>query len=189
MGLLLSWLVSVVLSPRSGITRIAVYQFVRFTIGLLVRFRLPDACCCLPLRFPFSPVYCSACGPRLSGTRVSIGDALKEGGRGGTTGVAKATFRRALVIAEIALSLVLVFAAGLLTQSVLRLQHQNLGFRPDHVLKAKFYLPPVRYPDARSITQFCDRFSERLRIAPRSRGRERDNGLSPFYPLDPDVHH
>ena len=155
-------------------TRVAVYQFVRFTIGILVRFRRPSRVAVYPCDFPFHRCTVRLVA-RLSGTRVSIGDTLKEGARGGTTGVAKATFRRALVIAEIGLSLVLVFAAGLLTQSVLRLQHQNLGFRPDHVLKAKFYLPPVRYPDARSITQFCDRFGERLRIAPRSCGREHDH--------------
>jgi predicted permease len=104
--------------------------------------------------------------PAFAGTRISISDTLKEGARGGAAGVAKATFRRGLVIGEIALSLVLVFAAGLLTQSILRLQGQNLGFRPDHVLKGRFYLPAVRYADARSITQFCDRLSERLRTLP-----------------------
>lgn len=180
-GLLLSWLVSVVLSPRSELLELPYTS----SFGLLSDFWSVSVD---PRVLLFTLVISLFTGvlfglwPALSGTRVSIGDALKEGGRGGTTGVAKATFRRALVIAEIALSLVLVFAAGLLTQSVLRLQHQNLGFRPDHVLKAKFYLPPVRYPDARSITQFCDRFSERLRMLPGVADASITTGFPPSIP-------
>lgn len=116
--------------------------------------------------------------PALAGTQLSVAHALKEGSRGGSAGVAKATFRRAVVIAQIASSLVLVFAAGLLTQSILRLQRQNLGFNPDHVLKGNFYLPPVRYADALSITQFCDRLGERLRALP----GVVDAGVTTVYP-------
>ena len=164
-GLFLSWLVSIALSPRSEIIELPYTS----SFGLLTDFWSGSVDLRLLLFALAISILTGALfglWPALSGTRVFIVDALKEGGRGGTTGVAKAGFRRALVIAEIALSLLLVFAAGLLTQSVLRLQHRNLGFRPDHLLKAKFYLPPGRYPDSRSITQFCERFSERLRSLP-----------------------
>ncbi len=165
MGVMLSWLVSVALALRSVMTESPYTS----SFGSLSEFwsaSLDPRV--LLFAFAISILTGALFGlwPALAGTRVSLADTLKEGARGGATGVAKATFRRSLVIAEIALSLVLVFAAGLLTQSVLRLQHQNLGFSPDHVLKAKFYLPPVRYPDARSITQFCERFGERLRSLP-----------------------
>ena len=165
LGLALSWLVSAALSPRSVMTESPYTS----SFGSLSEFWSVSLD---PRVFLFAFAISILTGalfglwPALAGTRVSIADTLKEGARGGAAGVAKATFRRALVIAEIGLSLVLVFAAALLTQSVLRLQHQNLGFSPDHVLKAKFYLPPVRYPDARSITQFCERFGERLRSLP-----------------------
>jgi putative ABC transport system permease protein len=164
-GLLLSSLVSVALSQPSVMTELpyasgfgSLSEF--WSVSLDPRVLL--------FTFAVSVVTAVVFGlwPALVGSRVSISDTLKEGARGGTAGVAKATFRRALVIAEIAFSLVLVFAAGLLTQSILRLQHQSLGFRPDHVLKGTFYLPPVRYPDPHSITQFSDRFAERLRALP-----------------------
>jgi predicted permease len=103
--------------------------------------------------------------PALAGTKVSLSETLKEGGRG-STGFVKQQFRQALVIAEIALSLVLIVVAGLLTRSIVRLQSQNPGFTPDHMLKAHFYLPPVRYSDAASITRFCERLNERLRALP-----------------------
>jgi putative ABC transport system permease protein len=70
------------------------------------------------------------------------------------------------VIAEIALSLILVFGAGLLAQTMARLQRQNPGFRPDHLLIAHVYIPPARYPDADAITRFCDSFGERVRALP-----------------------
>jgi len=57
----------------------------------------------------------------------------------------------------------LLVGAGLLVQSMMRLQHQRLGIRPDHLLTAHFYLPPVRYPDPGAITRFCDAFAARVR--------------------------
>jgi predicted permease len=68
-----------------------------------------------------------------------------------------------LVTTEVALSLILVFAAGLLAQTVARLQRQDPGFRVDHLLIAHVFIPPARYPDADAITRFCDAFGERVR--------------------------
>ena len=104
--------------------------------------------------------------PAFAGTRVSLADTLKEGGRGGAVGAGRQRFRRILVIAEMALSLVLVVAAGLLVQSVIRLQRQNPGFRPDHLLKAHFFLPAAHFPNPAAITRFCDDFGQRVRALP-----------------------
>jgi putative ABC transport system permease protein len=104
--------------------------------------------------------------PAFSGTRVSLADTLKEGGRGGAVGAGRQAFRRTLVIAEMALSLVLVVAAGLLVQSIIHLQRQNPGFRPDHLLKAHFFLPPAHFPDSSAITKFCDQLGQRVRTLP-----------------------
>jgi predicted permease len=104
--------------------------------------------------------------PAFTGTRVSLGDTLKEGGRSGATGLSRQRFRRVLVIAEITLSLVLVFGAGLLTQTMARLLRQNPGFRPDHLLIAHVYIPPARYPNSDVITRFCDSFGQRVRSLP-----------------------
>src|SRR5438445_13521613 len=47
-----------------------------------------------------------------------------------------------------------------------RLQRQDPGFRPDHLLIAHVYIPPARYPNSDAITRFCDSFGERLRALP-----------------------
>ena len=104
--------------------------------------------------------------PAFSTTRVSIADTLREGGRSGGTGKGRQRYRRALVIAEVALSLVLVVAAGLLVETMIKLQRQDPGFHPDHLLLAHIYIPPARYQDSAAITRFCDEFGRRLRALP-----------------------
>jgi putative ABC transport system permease protein len=104
--------------------------------------------------------------PAFTGTRVSLADTLREAGRSGAIGLGRQRFRRALVAAEIALSLVLVFGAGLLAQTMARLHRQDPGFRPDRLLIAHVYIPPARYPDSGAITRFCDAFGERVRALP-----------------------
>jgi putative ABC transport system permease protein len=116
--------------------------------------------------------------PAFSGTRVSLGDTLKEGGRGGAVGKSRQKFRHILVVAEMALSLVLVVAAGLLVQSIIRMQRQSYGFRPDHLLKAHIFLPPARFPDSAAITRFCDEFGQSMRTLP----GVKDGSVTTIYP-------
>src|SRR5262249_37486938 len=104
--------------------------------------------------------------PAINATRINLVDALKQGGRAGSGGPASHRMRSFLVVAEMGMSLVLLIGAGLLTQSILRLQHPALGIRQDHLLKGHFYLPGVRYPDAGAITRFCDEFAGRIRALP-----------------------
>jgi len=104
--------------------------------------------------------------PALTATRVNLVDVLKQGGRSGSAGPAGQRLRNALVVAEIAMSLMLIVGAGLVGQSILRLQRQALGIRQDHLLTGHFYLPPVRYRDASAITRFCDAFAESVRSLP-----------------------
>jgi putative ABC transport system permease protein len=104
--------------------------------------------------------------PAFTGARVSLADTLREGGRSGTVGSGRQRLRRMLVTTEVALSLVLVFAAGLLGQTAARLEGQDPGFRADRLLIAHVYIPPARYPNADAITRFCDLFGERVRSLP-----------------------
>jgi putative ABC transport system permease protein len=71
--------------------------------------------------------------PALLGTRAQPNDALKETGRG-TAGEARFGFGSALVVAQVALSLVLVVGAGLFVHTFASLAHLRLGFDPDPVL-------------------------------------------------------
>ncbi len=104
--------------------------------------------------------------PAFTATRFSLESTLREGGRSGAVGLSRQRFRRVLVIAEITLSLVLVFGAGLLTQTMARLLRQNPGFRSDHLLLAHVYIPQARYPNSEAITRFCDSFGQRVRALP-----------------------
>jgi hypothetical protein len=71
-----------------------------------------------------------------------------------------------MVVAEIALSLVLVVAAALLVQTMIKLRRQDPGFRSDHLFTAHIFVPPARYVDPADITRFCDQLGRRLRAIP-----------------------
>jgi putative ABC transport system permease protein len=73
--------------------------------------------------------------------RGSVASALGTGSVRATAGAARAAGRRLLVGAQIALSLVLLVAAGMLGASFVRLQHVDPGFVPDHALAAKVDYP------------------------------------------------
>ncbi|HET9402671.1 MAG TPA: ABC transporter permease, partial [Candidatus Acidoferrales bacterium] len=105
-------------------------------------------------------------GPALAGTRMNLVETLKLGTRSGTSGTSTQRMRSALVIVEMAMSLMLLVAASLLVQSILRLERQQLGIRQDHVLKGHFYIPPVRYTDVGAITRFSDQFGDKVRALP-----------------------
>ena len=81
--------------------------------------------------------------PALQAARTDPGLALKEGGRGATG--AGALARRALVVIEVAIAVVLLVAGGLMVRSYLVVQRVDLGFRTDHVLTARVSLPGARY--------------------------------------------
>jgi predicted permease len=104
--------------------------------------------------------------PALTGTRVNLADALKQGGRSATMAKSGKRMRNILVVTEIAMSLMLLVGASLLVQSILRLEHQGLGIRQDHLLRGRFYLPDVRYSNPQAITHFCDEFASRVRALP-----------------------
>jgi putative ABC transport system permease protein len=74
--------------------------------------------------------------PALHGSRLNLSGALKQGGSKVTGTRAGARLRSALVVAEVALSAILLVTAGLLLRSFLTLQHVDLGFTKDRVLVA-----------------------------------------------------
>jgi putative ABC transport system permease protein len=85
-------------------------------------------------------------------------EALRDGGRHGG-GRRLHRVLGALVVAEVALSLVLLAGAGLLMRSLVRLQHTDLGFRPEGVLIATVQLPSTRYDLARAGLFFRESLS------------------------------
>ena len=90
--------------------------------------------------------------PAFKAARAHTSDSLKAGGHG--AGSPHRRLRAALVIAEVALSLVLLVAAGLLVRTFSRLQHVDAGFNPDRVLTLTVTIPEYRYKDADAQSRF-----------------------------------
>ncbi|HXX21927.1 MAG TPA: ABC transporter permease [Terriglobia bacterium] len=82
------------------------------------------------------------------------------------TGTARTLFRKALVSAQVAISLVLLAGASLLLRSLWKLQDQPLGFQPEHVITASFTMPRHRYQNAEARASFFDEIEERLKRIP-----------------------
>ena len=89
------------------------------------------------------------CGlaPALHSVASEVTDDLKDGTRAASDGKARHRLRAALVVAEVALSLVLLAGAGLMVKSVYRLLHVDAGFESRHVLTMQINLPPQKYVD------------------------------------------
>ena len=79
------------------------------------------------------------CGlaPALEATKHNLNEALKEGSTTATAGLRRNRLRSGLVVAEVALSLLLLISAGLMLKSFARLVSLNRGFQTDHLLVAK----------------------------------------------------
>ena len=85
--------------------------------------------------------------PALHASRIDLNDALKQSGTGTVTGRKSNRLRGAFVVAEIALSMILLSGAGLLIKSFVTLSNVALGFRPEHILLMATGLP-VSGPEA-----------------------------------------
>ncbi len=79
--------------------------------------------------------------PALYASRIDLNDALKQGGARAVIGGRSSRLRGALVIAEIALSVMLLAGAGLLLKSFVALSNVALGFQPERALLMKTSLP------------------------------------------------
>ena len=103
--------------------------------------------------------------PALQARRVDLQAGLKEGGSGGV-GRRRSRLRRAFVVVEVALAVVLVAGAALLIQTFLRLRDVDVGFRSDHLLTLDLSLPETQYADSMRVVAFYDALLERLRALP-----------------------
>jgi putative ABC transport system permease protein len=96
------------------------------------------------------------CGllPAWQATKSDFNETLKEGGKGAASGV-RNRWRNALVVSEVALSLVLLIGAGLLIRSFIKILNTDLGFNPDNAMAMGVVLPPGRYTqDAERINLY-----------------------------------
>jgi putative ABC transport system permease protein len=104
--------------------------------------------------------------PALHATKSELNEALKEGGRGGTSGSRRNQARGLLVASEIALSLVLLIGAGLMIKSFIRLEQVNPGFESREILTMRLSLPSAQYNDARKRATFFQQVIAHLQSLP-----------------------
>lgn len=101
--------------------------------------------------------------PSLQLSRSRASEMLKEGSRGSSV---RHGVRRALVVCQVSLAVVLLVAAGLLLKSLSRVLSVPGGFDPENVLTARISAPPARYPGLPEVSGFFTRLTERLATVP-----------------------
>jgi predicted permease len=104
--------------------------------------------------------------PALQASKPSLNEMLKDAGRGSTEGGRRRLVRNALVVVEVAISLVLLVGAGLLMRSFIGLQKVAPGFDPKNVLTVSISLPEKKYPEKDQQAAFYSRLIERVSALP-----------------------
>ncbi|HEX8290915.1 MAG TPA: ABC transporter permease [Pyrinomonadaceae bacterium] len=105
--------------------------------------------------------------PALSASKTDLAESLKEGGsRGSTAGQSARRLRGSLVVAEIAITAVLLACSGLMIRSFLAIQSVDPGFRPERVLTFEFSLPSARYKDEPQMAAFYEQLTARAAALP-----------------------
>jgi predicted permease len=165
---------SLILALLGGVTGAAVGRLSAFLIG---RIQLPGD---LPFRFDLqfdwrvfgyiaAVALASGVGvgllPALRASRADLNSVLREGGRGTSDGGGRQRARSVLVIAQVAVSLVLLIAAALFVRSVRSAESIDLGFDPSHVLNATTDVAQQGY-DERRGRAFYDELLRRAKQIP-----------------------
>jgi putative ABC transport system permease protein len=104
--------------------------------------------------------------PALQSSSPNLVESLKESGRGSGASGHRNRLRSALVVSEIALTLVLLVCAGLLIRSVMRLKSVDTGFNPKNILAMNIGLPSAKYPKPENQIAFYKQVTERIAALP-----------------------
>jgi predicted permease len=104
--------------------------------------------------------------PALQTVKRNVAEPLKDSGKGVSGGFRRGKLRNALVLVEVALSLVLLTGAGLLMRSFVALMQVDLGLNPDNVLVARLPFPRGQYKTAEAKRQFFRPLLQRLAALP-----------------------
>ncbi|HXM13860.1 MAG TPA: ABC transporter permease [Candidatus Eremiobacteraceae bacterium] len=112
--------------------------------------------------------------------RGNLAAALKEGGTQSTTGARRSRTRGALIVAQVAVSFLLLIGAGLMVRSLINLQRVDAGFRPENVLTVQMSLDFSKYMSDPSMLNFSDSLLEKVRAMPQVTSA----AMSGEFPLD-----
>jgi predicted permease len=104
--------------------------------------------------------------PALHFTRPSLSATLKEAARGGSSGRSPGRLRDGLVVAQVAVSVVLLVAAGLVVRGFADLIARDRGFRAESLATFRVALGWKRYTDQRTVAGYYERAEQSLRESP-----------------------
>jgi predicted permease len=104
--------------------------------------------------------------PALQLSRQDLNPVLRAEGRGSAGSRRRSRARGVLVVAQVALSMVLLVGAGLLIRSLVRLRNVNAGFDARNVLTMRVALPPARYPKGPQMAAFYDQVVKKVSAMP-----------------------
>ncbi len=125
--------------------------------------------------------------PALKAARKDLNEPLRDSGKGISGGFRHGRLRDAVVVLEVALSLTLLVAAGLLMRSFVALREVHLGLRPDHVWVARLPLPPDRYKTADQVAGFYRPLLQRLKALPGIVDATETSTLPPYGGIPSDI--
>jgi putative ABC transport system permease protein len=106
-----------------------------------------------------------AMAPALQVSRPNVNESLQEGNRG-AVGPESHRLRALLVVAQVALSMLLLTGAGLLIKTFANLRATKPGFDPSHAVVAGLILPKAKYPDPEKHRQFFEQVLPKLAALP-----------------------
>jgi len=165
---------SVLLASAGGIAGLAVAWFlIRSTPAVIPAANLPAA---LPIQLSSTVVGFTALvsvlaglifglAPALAGIRADLQSAVREGARGTTVGRKRQQFRHGMVALQVALALMLLASASLMSESLTNLSSINPGLNTKNVLTARLFLPEGQYGASRALAFHRDAL-QRLRAIP-----------------------
>ena len=164
---------SLVMTAVGSIAGVALAWLGVRTIGSLAAARLPQL---LGLSVDYRVIVFAlalavlvalVCGglPAWRGAAVDPQDALRDG-RGGGTSRAHHRVLRALIVGEVALSLMLLLGAGLVLKGFETLMSKDPGFDPGPILTLQATISPQRYPEGNTVERFLEPALEKIRAVP-----------------------
>jgi len=152
-----------VLLARWGVTALATQ--VAATMPVPVNVTLDGSVLLFALALTLGAGLIFGSAPAWQYSRADVQEALTLRGDGGGRGQ-RVTMRSPLVVAQIALSVVLLVSAGLLTRSLVALSRVAPGFDPGHLLTLQFRLPAAKYRTEAQIADMFTRTLEEIRHVP-----------------------
>src|SRR5205823_3561292 len=100
--------------------------------------------------------------PALHISKTNVNEVLKEGGRSGSGGMRARRWTAALIVTELALTLVLLAGAGFMMRSFVNMYRMDVGIETSRLLTMGFILPTRKYTTRESRIDFMHRMEERL---------------------------